>query len=341
MSGKAAKISLIVPVYNVERYLERCMDSCARQTLLDLEILCVNDGSTDGSGRILERYAAMDCRFRILNRENGGVSSARNAGLDAADGEWIMFLDADDYLEPDACERVWTESLEEETDIITFGGTFFPDAPETEKNRWLYQPLQPNRVRYRSFRAQELLSEPGVLPFVWQHAYSAAFLERSGVRFDESLHMGEDILFIASALPLAERFSFLPDALYHYRAGREGSLTEGVHVTMASNAQWRLTTAELILATWERYGIAGRYRQQLGDLTVRLTADTIAKLDGPERADYAGRLSDLLERYDLGSVLKDLPTVRRKKVRAILRGRMPARRGGTEKGSGTGRRSVG
>ena len=98
MTGCPAKVSLIVPVYNVEKYLGKCLESCRNQTLNDLEIICVDDGSTDSSGRILDEFAAEDSRVIVIHKENGGVSSARNAGLKAANGELIMFLDADDFL---------------------------------------------------------------------------------------------------------------------------------------------------------------------------------------------------------------------------------------------------
>ena len=105
--GCGEKISVIIPIYNVENYLPRCLDSCISQTLYDVEFICVNDGSTDRSAEILAAYAEMDKRIRIITKENGGLSSARNAGLDAARGKWIMFLDSDDFLTEDACHRVY------------------------------------------------------------------------------------------------------------------------------------------------------------------------------------------------------------------------------------------
>ena len=97
-----AKVSIIVPVYNVAKYLARCLDSILAQTARDLEIICVNDGSTDASAAILADYAAKDPRIRVLTQPNGGLSAARNAGLDAATGDWVMFVDSDDWIPPDA-----------------------------------------------------------------------------------------------------------------------------------------------------------------------------------------------------------------------------------------------
>ena len=319
----APKVSLIIPVYNVGPYLARCLDSCVRQTLLDLEILCVNDGSTDRSREILGHYAGLDCRIRILDRENGGVSSARNAGLDAANGEWIMFLDADDYLEPDACERVWAESLERKTDLIIFGGTIFPDAPEQEDDDWLLGALRTRAVRFRAFEPAVLFSEAGAEPFIWQKAYSAAFLERNKLRFDETLPYGEDVLFLFSLFPLAGGISFLSETLYHYRVRRPGSLTERVQGS-AKQAQGktdavdrRLMLSERILLLWESYGIAKRYGYEFGQWILRFNAKPIEKLRAAEKPLYLERVLALLKRHDLGCVLRELPIVQRKWIRQI------------------------
>ncbi len=129
MSGLPVKVSVIVPVYNVEQYLSACLHSCVNQTLYDIEIICVNDGSTDGSLAILQAFAQRDHRVKIIDKPNGGLSSARNAGIDQANGEMIMFLDSDDYLSLNACERVWTETLEAPTDVIIFGTRIFPNSP--------------------------------------------------------------------------------------------------------------------------------------------------------------------------------------------------------------------
>ena len=98
-------VSVIIPVYNVERYLAQCLDSVSHQTYQNLEIICVNDGSRDGSLDILRRYADEDARIQVIDKANGGVSRARNDALDCARGEYIMFVDSDDWVEPDACEN--------------------------------------------------------------------------------------------------------------------------------------------------------------------------------------------------------------------------------------------
>ena len=114
-------VSIIVPVYNCAQFLNRCMDSLVNQTLKDIEIICINDGSTDNSPEILQEYAAKDSRIKIINKENGGLSSARNRGLAAAQGEYLGFVDSDDWVDLDFFEKLYNAAKKYDTDIATGG----------------------------------------------------------------------------------------------------------------------------------------------------------------------------------------------------------------------------
>ena len=114
-------VSIIVPVYNTERFLNRCIDSVLAQTYSDWELLLVDDGSTDSSGSICDEYATQDSRIRVFHKENGGVSSARNLGLDYARGEWITFVDSDDYIAPDMIEKLYETQKRNNADITVCG----------------------------------------------------------------------------------------------------------------------------------------------------------------------------------------------------------------------------
>ena len=114
-------VSVIVPVYNVKNYLGRCVDSILSQTYSNLEVILVDDGASDGSGRICDDYAARDSRVRVIHKENGGLSSARNAGIDVARGVWLEFVDSDDWIEPDAVENMLSLALEENAELVIAG----------------------------------------------------------------------------------------------------------------------------------------------------------------------------------------------------------------------------
>lgn len=113
-------ISVIIPIYNVEKYLRRCLDSVKNQTFTDWEAICVNDGSPDNSAAILAEYAAMDARFKIVNKENGGLSDARNAGMAIASGDYILYLDSDDFIHPQTMEIAHTLAVRDGSDIVSF-----------------------------------------------------------------------------------------------------------------------------------------------------------------------------------------------------------------------------
>ena len=129
------KISIIIPVYNVEKYLRECLNSVVNQTMRDIEIICVNDGSTDGSLDILKEYAKKDDRIIVINQTNGFVESARNNGLKIAKGEYIQFVDSDDYLELNACETAYKYALLYNADVVVFGYKNFPEQVGNIKNR--------------------------------------------------------------------------------------------------------------------------------------------------------------------------------------------------------------
>ena len=120
MSKRKPKISVIIPIYNVEKYLRRCLDSMLSQTFTDWQAICVNDGSPDNCGEILSEYAGRDGRFKIVNKENGGLSDARNAGMRVADGDFILFLDSDDFIHPQTLEIAYFLATRDGTDIVSF-----------------------------------------------------------------------------------------------------------------------------------------------------------------------------------------------------------------------------
>ena len=118
MDDFMVKVSVIVPVYNVDKYLEECLDSIVNQTLNDIEIICVNDGSTDGSLKILEDYASKDDRIKIITQENGGLSVARNTGIDVAKGEYLSFVDSDDFIGLEMFDKMYDQAHSQDLDIL-------------------------------------------------------------------------------------------------------------------------------------------------------------------------------------------------------------------------------
>lgn len=182
------QISIIIPVYNASRYLRECMDSVLAQTFGDFEVLLVDDGSTDGSGEACDGYARQDGRIRVFHKENGGVSSARNLGLDHARGEWICFADADDWLEPDCLETLMAHASPK-VDLVVADFAPFGNVFDTEPlpDRY-YAPEE-----WGTFCANYLRIMALTTP--WNKLFRAEVIRNNSLRFDTKMHFNEDYLF--------------------------------------------------------------------------------------------------------------------------------------------------
>lgn len=224
-----ALISVIIPVYNVSAYLARALASVCGQTYEALEILLVDDGSTDGSGQICDEWAGRDGRIRVIHRENGGVSAARNTGLRAARGSLIAFADADDWLEPGMYAAL-AALLEADgtADMAVCGYYDYPHGPD--------RPV----IRGTGFAgscgqeeaAAQFLSRNGYNVTVWNKLFRRGAVIRNGrgIAFPEKLSFGEDEVWLLRVLQNARRIVFLPEPLYHWRK-REGSITQFSGIT--------------------------------------------------------------------------------------------------------------
>ena len=219
---KKELISVIIPVYNVKPYIRQCLDSVIRQSYKNLEIILVDDGSTDGSGEICNQYAEKDSRIRVIHQSNRGLSEARNAGLELATGKYIMFVDSDDWVEPDFCRIPYELSEKHSADIVIF--------PFRKAETW----KQPKRYREsdglkNKNRALWLLHHSGAAA-VWNKLYKKElFLE---IRFPAD-RVYEDIAVTHKLILKAERIYYTNNiVLYHYRS-RAGSITtENTHKTV-------------------------------------------------------------------------------------------------------------
>lgn len=214
------RFSIIIPVYNVEPYLRQCLDSVLGQTFGDWEAVCVNDGSTDGSLKILEEYAEKDLRFKVINQENGGLSSARNTGLREAQGEYVLFLDSDDWLESNALETI-AEVLTDE-DLFCFSGRrFVEDTKDFHSADKLMEKTYQVGMDY--YNENALLPRDFAFVCVVLRAYKRSFLSENHLKFKEGV-FHEDNLFTPIACFYARKVKVINACLYNYRV-RSHSIT--------------------------------------------------------------------------------------------------------------------
>ena len=286
-------ISVIVPVYNVERYLPLCIDSIRNQTFKDIEIICVVDGSTDGSEAILRLYEKVEPRLRIVCKENGGLSSARNAGIDAACAPILMFVDSDDEIVPEACITVMSAFEALDIEMLTFGAKCTPDF---DANDWVKRVLTPSMAYYESFDPDILFKEQSH-PYVWRTAVSRALLEREQLRFDESVRFGEDEIFHFAAYPKAHGVAFIPDHLYMYRVARPNSLMATRTADNLLKCREHLAIARRICEIWRRYGLIEECGVQITEWAAEFTVYHCMISPIEDRLELYGPLQALLGEY--------------------------------------------
>lgn len=218
-------VSVIVPFYNVAPWLEDCLTSLEKQGLENIEVILVNDGSTDGSRSIAERYAERNSNFTLVDRENGGAGAARNTGLSRARGEYVYFLDSDDYLAENALEILYTKASRENLDVLKFSAYTFTDGCKNfqwaSDGGYKYKDCYPEI--YRGMDALRMFIENGdVFPSCCMMIVRRETIDHNALRFCEGV-MLEDNLFHFQLMALSERTALFNQPLY-YRRVREGSV---------------------------------------------------------------------------------------------------------------------
>lgn len=221
------KVSVVIPVYKVEDYLKRCVDSVLGQSLSDLEIILVDDGSPDGCPQICDAYAKRDSRIQVIHKPNGGLASARNAGMKIATGKWLFFLDSDDWLEPDGLEKLYAVGEAHRVDFVRYRAIrsgwpgMEPHAPcVVEPVRELREGFY-DRERIVKEVYPRLMATPqltmGAIVGAWGSLYDLDFLRRNGLMFYEEVKFSEDLVFSARVVRAARCFYFVDTpGVYHY-----------------------------------------------------------------------------------------------------------------------------
>lgn len=240
------KVSIIVPVKNIERYLSKCLDTLINQTLKEIEIICVNDGSTDSSMEILKEYAKEDSRIIIIdNKESKGQAHARNRGLEVARGKYIGFVDGDDWVDVTMFEKLYNSAVEGNTDITMCANYLYDEFSRAVikdndyYNLTCFDSTFDNEV-FSHYDTKKFLLDINVV--LWNKLYKREFMENINARFIED-YIYEDLPFFFFTYLKARRVNLIRDSLYYYRINRQGS-------TMANDGAKILDRIDMALVTW-------------------------------------------------------------------------------------------
>lgn len=211
-------VSVLTPVYNVERYLPECLDSLCSQTLKNIEFICINDGSTDDSLDILKSYAEKDSRFVIIDKQNSGYGASMNCGLDAARGEYVGIVESDDVASPEMFETLYKYASRRRCDLVKSNYCEYDGEDDSFIEAFAGLPYR------RVFDPREKLEAVRVLPIIWSALYRKSMLDEAGIRFNETPGASfQDTSFVFRSWVASERVCLLKDAFLHYRINRAES----------------------------------------------------------------------------------------------------------------------
>lgn len=222
------KVSVIVPVYNVQNYLTQCLESILNQTLKDIEIICINDGSTDSSTEILNNFQKEDERVIVVNKSNGGYGSSCNMGLRLARGEYISIVESDDYIDKNMLEDLYNLAKKNNTDVVKSAYyEYRDDEKDISKINWSEQYNMPQGV----FKIADCTQLVYFHPSIWSCIYRKSFLDKNNIRFVEAKGAGwADNPFQIQTLCLAQRIIYTDNAYYYYRLTNPTSSSNIVNI---------------------------------------------------------------------------------------------------------------
>lgn len=218
-------ISIIVPIYNVEKYLRRCINSILGQTYRNLEVILVDDGSPDGCGAICDAYAAKDARVTVIHQKNAGVSAARNAGLACARGEWIGFVDPDDFIAPNMYQEMLDAINATGAELAVCGYNYVDEEGKVDQRR-LYSNAENENLTQKQLMSRFSDMPPTVRLVAWNKLFRHDLLRKHELKFTEGLHSSEDVLFLMEYAMHVGKAVFVHRALY-MNTVRPGSATHG------------------------------------------------------------------------------------------------------------------
>ena len=289
----APKVSVLVPICNVERYLEECLDSLAAQSFTDFEVLCINDGSTDGSRAIIQSYMDTDERFRVIDKPNSGYGASMNMGLANAIGEYIAILESDDFFEPNALELLVDAAERNQSDVVKADFYLYWSTPQERDE--LFRIVDEQEVG-RTMRPIDDLAIFFRKPSIWSALYRSSFLRDNGIDFLETPGASyQDAGFNFKVWASAARATFIADPILHYRQDNEKSSVNSAakvycvcdeYASMTSFVNDRLDGDQRLMGIlecmkfdsymWNYDRLSGDLR---GDLIVRTSSEFADDLD--------------------------------------------------------------
>ena len=311
-------VSIIVPVYKVEPFLRVCVDSIINQTYTNLEVILVDDGSPDNSGAICDEYAKKDARIKVIHKVNGGLSSARNAGLLEATGDYVCFFDSDDYINLDMIEKLVTAVEENDDDVCICG--YSVDEYDANNNIASQKDVIPyfNYVK-NDFSLSEYERILGWCGYAWNKLYKVSLLKENNFIFEMGISLVEDILFNSNVIDSGAKIRFISYVGYHYIQRNRETLGAKYYTNFFKLKKLAIEAKCTILRKWgvEENRVAVFYNNNMID-AVWGTYKNIQK-SSLSKAEKKEKWTSLIKEHNLREAIKKIiPTDRRRKIKRLL-----------------------
>lgn len=290
-------VSVIVPVYNVEDYLERCLESIINQTFSNIEIICVDDGSTDRSGELLDKYAETDSRVIVIHKKNGGVSTARNTALACVKGRFVYFIDSDDWIESNAIEE-FVSCMKEDVDVVVAGASVEDEGGDTARGiEGLNKKYAPKRSGV-FFLDDNLIKDMTVV--IWDKLFRYDIIRKAGISFLEGRKF-EDTHFTVEYLVHSKKVFFSQKKVYHYVRRLMSQTTSNYN-----DYSDKLYVFDHLYKRLEAFGLLSKYRNTLSFHYQRYLKQGYEGSPVSMRRDFMKKATALAQHYDVTVFNSDL-----------------------------------
>jgi len=290
-------VSIIVPVYNSEKYVDKCINSILNQTYKNIELILIDDGSIDNSGHLCDVYANVDRRVKVIHMKNSGVSSARNKGIEAARGKFIQFVDSDDYIEKNMVETLVHE-INNNVDIVLCGYKRL-----TKDNNRIINAKNSNLYKQVSITKEMFLNQfdnfykNQYINYLWNKLYFSSIIKKNGIEFDNSIDWGEDLMFNLEYLGYCNNITIIDKLLYNYINYNNDSITSKFNSELYNNQQNMYKKVREFLKSNNKY--LGENKQvverKFTDAIVMCLSNLFYKNSNYNKIEIINKISEIIE----------------------------------------------
>lgn len=322
---KFPKISVIVPIYNVSLYLAQCLDSLIHQTFSDIEILCIDDSSTDQSIQIVKSYQKMDPRIHLYQQAHQGVSAARNLGLRHASGEYVIFIDSDDWVEETMLESMLNIALHSDCDVVVCSAQVHfstTTSLTTRQKHTLQRSMAVQSAVWtpssKSPHVWQFLKYNGNWPFIWNKLIRKCIIDRNDIFFLPSLALGEDGVFLQILYQYVSKVVFISPKLYHYRYQRNSSATSTLAQDLSARFRHHIDVISELIRELSERRILKRNGEALLQWSLFFLYLDFLRLSADLKETASSALLELFSNYELIPLSKNLAKVYQNRLNIML-----------------------